>query len=311
MSDYTLLEAALELGGKVISVTLENVADGVPAVRGASAFPLSKLHKCPQVEYRQGASLLKASRGGEAYKPVGGKRKPIKGFSDSARRRMQCTMAGIRKDADLPLFITLTYPAIFPTVEEAKRDIKLIRMCISRAFPGAGFIWKLEPQERGAPHFHILLWGVEFEKLYSWMPSEWHRIAGKGDNLHLLWHEGKLGNGNKHCVQQVRSYSGVMAYASKYLSKTFEVAGWSEQWVGRFWAVVNRSNIPFGELVQQEVTRKKAVEILRYGKKFISNKQKKKKSNKKKTKYRHRNNNSLTIFCDADQWIKKIGLPES
>jgi hypothetical protein len=108
-----------------------------------------------------------------------------------------------------------------------------------------------------------------------------------------MWHIGALGNGNQHCVQQVRKFEGVRSYASKYLGKTFEVAGWSEQWTGRFWGVVNRSNIPLGELVQEEVTEQKAIELLRYERRFSG-------LNKFRT------NKSLTIFCDASQWIEKV-----
>ena len=209
---------------------------------------------------------------------------------------MMATVAGVRKDAKLPLFVTLTYPAKFPTVEDAKRHIQLICKCIKRAFPGAGLIWKLEPQQRGAPHFHILLWGVELEEFRAWLPLQWHRIAGNGDVLHLLWHQGKLSK-NEHCVQRVHSQNGVMKYASKYLGKTFKVAGWAEQWTGRFWAIVNRENIPFGELVQEEVTDKKALEIIRYARKFISKRHKK--------KIRGRHNKTVTVFCHADHWIDK------
>jgi hypothetical protein len=127
----------------------------------------------------------------------------------------------------------------------------------------------------------------------NWLPAAWYEIAGGGDVKHLHWHMGALGN--QHCVQQVYSKKGVLAYASKYLGKTFEVEGWQN--VGRYWGIINRENIPFGELIQQEVTYKKAVEILRYGKRF--------------TGLKKHNNRSLNIFCDADQWIEKIGLTES
>jgi hypothetical protein len=308
MSDYTQFETYFN------SVEYANRQD-IAAYRpqqsedGTQAITLSKTHKSPQVEYRAGASLLKVSRGGEDKSFCGGKRGSIKGFSFASRRRMQDTVACVRKDAQLPIFLTLTYPAYFPTVQEAKRHIQLICKCIKRAFPMAGLIWKLEPQERGAPHFHIIIWGVELDKMQVWLPLEWHRIAGNGDRLHLLWHEGKLGRGNKHCAEPVYNHKGVMAYASKYLGKTFEVAGWAEQWTGRFWAVVNRSNIPFGELVKTEVSKAKALEVMRYAKTFIAKRKKGKKQSSKK--YKNRNNRTIKVFCDVDQWIQKTGLTES
>ena len=46
----------------------------------------------------------------------------------------------------------------------------------------------------------------------------------------------------------MNSFKGVWFYASKYLGKTFEVAGWNSKWTGRYWAVAAPENIPFGEL---------------------------------------------------------------
>lgn len=75
-------------------------------------------------------------------------------------------IASILRDAELPNFVTLTYPAKFPTVSRAKRDLKVFQQRLIRRFPGSGGIWKLEPQERGAPHYHLLIWG--FQPLNYW-----------------------------------------------------------------------------------------------------------------------------------------------
>ena len=128
--------------------------------------------------------------------------------------------------------------------------------------------------------------------LAQFVPSAWFKIAGGGDGKHLQWHLGELGNGNKHCVQLVGSFRGVWSYASKYLGKTFEVSGWSEKWTGRYWGLIKRSNIPFGELIQQEVTRSKASNVIRYQRRFSGLKSK--------------GGKSLTIFCDANQWIENL-----
>jgi hypothetical protein len=220
----------------------------------------------------------------------GGLRGAVKGFSVSSRRRLLQTVRSIKLDAELPLFITLTYPNSFPDAGSSKRHLKMFFQRFNRSFPAHGSIWKLEPQQRGAPHYHILTWGLEVESVQRFVPGAWFAIAGGGDEKHLTWHIG--GFENQHCVQQVYDRKGVMAYASKYLGKTFEVEGWVN--VGRYWGIINRENIPFGELIQQEVTYRKAVEILRYGKRF--------------TGLKKHNNRSLNIFCDADQWVEKIGI---
>ena len=261
--------------------------------QGAGA-PLSTPHISPFVEYRTGASVLKAHRGGQKDEQIGGGvRGEVKGFSNDSRLRLMRLVAGVKRGAELPLFITLTYPNSFPDARSSKKHLDTFFKRFARAFPAHGSIWKLEPQKRGAPHYHLLTWGCQLEAVQGFVPGAWFEIAGGGDLKHLTWHQG--GFKNQHCVQAVYSYNGVIKYAEKYLGKTFEVEGWKQ--AGRFWGVVNRDNVPLGELIQKEVPRKKAIEIMRYQRRFTGRK--------------GHNKKSQTIFCDADQWIEKNGLLES
>src|SRR5215510_12266718 len=108
MSDYTLLEYALSLGGRVVSVDKFDEAGAGASLRSSQgrgvARLLSKAHIRPFVEYRAGASLLKSHKGGEPQEQIGGgKRGDIKGFSDDARRRLLYTVQSVRRDSELPL----------------------------------------------------------------------------------------------------------------------------------------------------------------------------------------------------------------
>ena len=85
------------------------------------------------------------------------KRGKIGGFSAKARGRMMELCAKIRDDA-VALFVTLTYPSDWPgDPARWKRDLDAFGKWICRFAPGVGAIWKLEPQQRGAPHFHLLV----------------------------------------------------------------------------------------------------------------------------------------------------------
>ena len=289
------------LGGVVSAVTVDNGAS--PVLGGVSvgalsghtdtpkrAFPLSTLHISPFIEYSAGASLLKVSKAEPCDAPIGGMRGAIKGFSFASRRRLMHTVAKIQRDAELPDFVTITYPNEFPSALESKKHIDKFIKRLKRAFPGVGGIWKLEPQQRGAPHYHMLVWGADTLDLMCFVVRSWFEIAGNGDERHLKFHQGSLGN--EPCVQKVRSLEGVMRYASKYLAKTFDVVGWDETYTGRFWAVFNRQNIPFGEQRVYAIPLKKAQEIMRYQRRFA--------------KLRSRNYKSLTTFCDADQWVENL-----
>jgi len=308
MSDlnYTLVLEAINLGGHVKTstdlltgdildfdapkATNEERSGASTAERSGAARLSSKVHKTPFIEWSSGAGLLKVSRGIEKDAPKGGKRGKVKGFSFASRRRLMYTIAKIKLDAELPVFITLTYPMLFPSPMESKKHIDAFRKRLLRAFPGIGYIWKLEPQERGAPHYHIMAWGVSEMDLKNFIPEVWFEIAGGGDMLHLAFHEGRLHN--QHCVNKVRSRNGVMRYASKYLGKTFDVAGWTEIYPGRFWAVVQKENIPFGVECVYEISQGQAEHIIRYQRRF--------------SKMKSRNYSSLTTFCDSGQWIKNI-----
>lgn len=275
--------------GKSAEVSFQDTADG--------RVSLSKAHKSPRegidvgfVEWASGAGLLKVSKGGEGKLIGGGKRGKIQGFSFASRRRLMYTIAKIKLDAELPDFVTLTYPNEFPSPSESKRHLDIYLKRLLRFFPDIGLIWKLEPQERGAPHYHMLAWGVQTHDLFLFTIKNWYEIAGNGDQKHLAFHMGAFGN--RMCVEKVLSRKGVMRYASKYLGKTFEVAGWDETWTGRYWAVVNRENIPFGQEMIMYITQQDAKTWMRYQRRFSG--------------IRSRVYSSLTTFSDAEQWISNI-----
>lgn len=268
---------------------------GVPSLYPGVGVPLSSAHIRPFAEWYEGASILKISKGRKTERKGGGQRKAIKGFSYQSRRRLMRTIGAIRRDAVLPDFVTLTYPDNFPDVKKAKRDLKIFLQRFERAYPNAGAVWKLEPQKRGAPHFHLLVWGCNTQELFKWVAFNWYEIAGEGDQKHLFFHLGAF-KGSVPCVQRVRSFNGVMAYASKYLGKTFEVSGWGDAWTGRYWGVYKRENIPFGQLRSERITYKKACVLMRYQRRHSG------------VKYRSGRDNTLTVFCDADQWVNRLIL---
>lgn len=262
--------------------------------RDARPETLSKTHIRPFVIYYEGSSYLQSSRGVICEAKGGGRRNAIKGFSKASRYRLMCMIAKVNRGAALPCFVTLTYPAKFPDVERAKRDLKVFLQRLARMYPVAGWIWKLEPQERGAPHYHLLIWGVSVMELLLWVVKNWFDIAGDGDQMHYLFHMGLLKD-SKPCVEQVRSFHGVWFYASKYLGKTFEVAEWGKKWTGRFWGVGKVENIPFGSIVELQISMTKAFEMMRYQRRFMHRR-------------RSYTQSSMITFCDASQWVEKVVL---
>lgn len=171
------------------------------------------------------------------------KRGIIRGFSTRSRRRLLQRIAQINRNdrrVARPLFVTLTYPAAFPTMRASKRDLDVFGKRIRRKYPQASYFWRLEPQRRGAPHYHLIVFGVDFIPK-TWLSRAWFEVVGTKDPVHL-----KAGTQ----VKRIRSWRGVWSYASKYLAKvegevvneeTGEVLG--DEW-GRHWGIVGAENLP-------------------------------------------------------------------
>lgn len=180
----------------------------------------------------------------------------IQAFSYSSRSRLMRKIAQIKKH-HLPLFVTLTYHNDFPTeFTEYKRHLDVFFKRLRRAFPKFGAIWKLEFQKRGAAHYHILLFGVDYARAWDRIPEMWNDIVAPDDMEHLLFHLGELPE-SVPCVQEIQSWRGVRAYASKYLCKLDTTTDNT----GRFWGV--RGDVPFSPLLAMKIDIKTALEFRR------------------------------------------------
>ena len=276
-SDYSTDWAIMQLGGvdketgEVLGVPRSlggsPVREGDPQRRGDEG--LSKAHICTRngsVTYWLGGSLMRCKKiefvgGKERRRKGGGKRGKITGWSRASRRRMYYTIGRIRRSA-LPIMITLTYPAEFPARSgEWKDNLRRFWQRLKRRFPRAGMVWKLEPQKRGAPHYHLLVWGVpwglyEFRK---WVSQAWYEVVGSGDVRHLI-------AGTR--VEQVRSRRGVMCYAGKYIGKVTDGdCGWDEP--GRYWGVKGAECIPWADVYNVTLEYRQAVRLLRLMRRYM------------------------------------------
>lgn len=172
------------------------------------------------------ADLVKFKRANQPA-PKGGIRGQIKGFSRAARKRLLETIAKIRRD-DVTQFVTLTYPGEYsPDPLRWKRDLATFIKRLKRAQPNCAGIWRLEFQKRGAPHFHIILYGTttNAKRLRQWVSLAWYEIVGSGDIRHK-----NVGTR----VDPIKSRRHAVNYASKYAAKIADdVNPTGRQW-GKF-----------------------------------------------------------------------------
>lgn len=208
------------------------------------------LVKC-DISHREGkisvfihADLVKVKRTGGDTRGGGGLRAEVRGFSHEARRRMLEAMACTHDlDTRPGLFITLTYPDIFPDAAETwHRDLDVLIKRVRRIIPHVGGFWRLElkPRLSGenegvfAPHFHLTVFtpdkykGRRLHWLRLWFSLAWYEIVNSGDERH------KAAGTN---VRTIYNRAHAMRYCSKYQAKD----GLESFAVGRRWGA-------FGEL---------------------------------------------------------------
>lgn len=131
----------------------------------------------------------------------------IQHYSPKSRLTLLKMFKKLDLKADFGVFITLTYPQWYPCPKRAKDQLRAFFERIRRRTKGEGVwgVWRMEEQQRGAPHFHLLLFGLPFvdtETVQGW----WSEITG---NLELPFTR----------IEGMHSARQAMHYVSKYVSK--------------------------------------------------------------------------------------------
>jgi len=240
------------------------------------------------VRLRAENSMLHLSEGRD--EAVGSVRGSIRGFSHNSRKRLMRMFAMINLDmiGCTPLLVTLTYPSKYSLDwKKWKKDLDNFSKRFSRKYPDTFAFWRLEFQKRGAPHYHLMVFNVEWIDK-NWLSQGWFDVVGSGDGKHLE-------AGTK--VEQVRSQQGVFAYCSKYLGKVQDMPEDAD--VGRMWGIKNRGR--YNQYITKNTwTIPKEVfhrvrRILRH---YISSQSRKRA--RKRAKIRFRENDGIHCFLDSD-----------
>lgn len=154
-------------------------------------------------------------------------RTDIQGFSDHSRRRLRF-LAG---NTSVPLIsqFCLTYHKTCPDGHTIKKHLNSWLTNLRKRFPDVQYLWVLEFQTRGVPHFHCWLsLPHDLPGLRNILAKSWNRIAEPDSPDHLAFH-----NHKKNLIAW-DMYSP--SYLCKYLDKECQKsvpAGYSG--VGRFW----------------------------------------------------------------------------
>jgi len=155
-----------------------------------------------------------------------GVRKAIFEFSDKSRAHLDhiCCNSGHRIKAQ----VCLTYHDQNPTDgEQIKRDLDRFLKSYRRRFPGEGYLWVLEFQNRGVPHFHLFLTVMPSREMQKKFARSWVKITN-GTNNQYWFHA------RRHAWMKWNMDNG--KYATKYVEKQEQKnVPQAFQNVGRFW----------------------------------------------------------------------------
>ena len=171
---------------------------------------------------------------GHAPRPEYTPRGDVVEFSRKSRERLR--FVATNTEANFNTLITLTYPFDFPSDGQiVKGHLHKFLGWLCHEYPGQ-YLWFIEFQRRGAPHFHVLYRPL----LATFVPFNkvarmWYTIVGSGDKRHL--HAGTR-------VERIRCTNGAAHYAVKYAQKmTQKRVPVGYRHVGRFWAC-SRCSLP-------------------------------------------------------------------
>lgn len=166
----------------------------------------------------------------------------IPGFSENARRRLRKRIHSMDRRAE-GIFLTLTYHETRPTPEECKRHLDRFWKRVRRQFSGVSAIWKMEPQERGVPHFHLMVYGVQFIPI-EWLSAVWHDVTEETSGEHRA--------SGVDLERFVNEDGKLQAYMGKYMAETYdrwpgaeEGDPWAE--TGRWWGCLGREYLPWAD----------------------------------------------------------------
>jgi hypothetical protein len=160
------------------------------------------------------------------------KRGVVTEFTEASRRRL--AFVANNTECAFRTMITLTYPKVYPNDGcVCKSHLRAFLQAFRRFTGGASYLWFLEFQRRGAPHFHILTDyplprdAHKRKSIQRWVSQRWYRVTGEKDPLHLI-------AGTR--VERLRSPEGGAHYAVKYATKMEQKAVPREYAnVGRLW----------------------------------------------------------------------------
>ena len=163
-------------------------------------------------------------------------RSPVSGFTLQSRMRLLCkiNMLASRELPPHPKFVTLTYPReLLPSWEWAKRQLNTFLWKWFRKYGRCAVLWRMEHQEDGSLHFHLLLWVTRFIP-WRWVAREWDGLIGN---------QVEPEDSASTQIQGLKSFRQAACYVAKYIAKDSDESA-MDVFHGRHWGSYNWHLLP-------------------------------------------------------------------
>lgn len=176
----------------------------------------------------------------------------VQTFSKRSRQRMLSKARKMNRDGlPLPYFVTLTYQHNMKDFKRAKKDLNAFFQRFRRVNSDFRYFWKMEPQKRGAIHFHLAwfepsgffpnAWGNYAEKFpgadvcleYVRMriSSAWNEVTRQDEGFECVRSKNGKVFGNMALyagtnVRSVENWRMFVGYVGKYMKKEVDNNPW-------------------------------------------------------------------------------------
>ena len=205
----------------------------------------------------------KRPKGGDFVSHKRRRRGKIKGFSYQSRNRLLKQLHTIDYERmGVPLFLTLTYPAVWKKDFQVWKDDldRFFHDYLGKKYTDSCLVWKTEPQQRGAPHFHCLVFGAESLNTTEgreWVAAAWYHIVGSADERHL-----RAGTRVESC----KSLNQLRKYLLKYIGKeeAYTVP------FGRIWGLCGRRKLVFAPIIEGPLRKGQFLRLRRVIRKYLA-----------------------------------------
>ena len=214
---------------------------------------------------------LRPSKGENLAPGNTGKRGKVSTFSNKSRRNLSRTL-GTMIRAEESYTMALTLPGDLGGIEPVfalECFAKLSRRFTANpAFATVSAFWKRELQNRGAVHWHLLVYGVSDpflrEKVRGWLVTQWNgliceRSPETAREHHRWWHAR---------AENFAAVKDMANYFAKYIGKDPDVTG---ALPGRWWGSWNKKKLPVAECRESDQPESVKVAIHRVFRKLRAN----------------------------------------